>query len=93
MKIKSQETYLSQLNFLKYFLFLIICLLAAFFYILALFRPPGSGSAFGMRIQIQTTNWMRIHVDPDPKHWFWNLLFTEKIRKRCNEREFMQLRG
>jgi hypothetical protein len=36
--------------------------------LLSLFRPPGSGSAFGMRIRIHATNRMRIHVDPDPKH-------------------------
>ncbi len=29
----------------------------------------GSGSTFGMRIRIQETNLMRIHADPDPKHW------------------------
>jgi hypothetical protein len=38
-----------------------------FFFLLALLRPPGSGSAFGMRIQV--TNWMRIYADTVPKHW------------------------
>jgi hypothetical protein len=39
-----------------------------FYFILALFNPPRSGSAFRMRIRIRATNWMRIHADPDPKH-------------------------
>ncbi len=45
-----------------------------FFWLLELIlSAAGSGSAFGMRIRIQVTNLMRIHVDPDtepdPKHW------------------------
>ena len=29
--------------------------------------PPGSGSAYGMRIRIQEGKWIRIHADPDPQ--------------------------
>ncbi len=30
-----------------------------------------SASAIFMRIRIQKANLLRIHVGPDPKHWFW----------------------
>jgi hypothetical protein len=32
--------------------------------------PPGSGSAYEMRIRIQQLKLRQIHADPDPQPWF-----------------------
>jgi hypothetical protein len=42
------------------------CVLRSF---LALFRPPGSGSAFRIWIRIQAANEYRSNADPDPKYY------------------------
>jgi hypothetical protein len=45
-----------------------------FFWLLELIlSAAGSESAFGMRIRIQETNLMRIHADPDPKHYIYSM--------------------
>jgi hypothetical protein len=41
-----------------------------FFYKFFPFFRPGSGSAFGIRIQIQAAIECGFNADPDPKHWF-----------------------
>jgi hypothetical protein len=56
-------------------------LAAFFFFILALFRPPGSGSAFGLRIRIQApiecgSKWIRIR-NTDLKYSILSYLPTQ----------------
>jgi hypothetical protein len=58
----------------RYFLCLklLSVFLLRFPFILALFRPLGTGSAYEMRIQIRiqaAIDW-EYNADPEPKHWF-----------------------